>query len=242
MLTYVCCLVFLQSRCTRNDFDKFSRDDGLSCTIEGEREFINHLASIFTCTVHGRHPWRLFWTSILLHCVIDEGRQRVLNIALNHIRIQWIVNTQLRGCADRIDTENRNFRCCVRDDWFELVVHNLPNVELITAAQNRFGDTGCILKFNETIIKVLLSGFAAISHDRVVWEISNLISWNLTANFLCYKEDVLCKDTLKNRPCLVTDAHNLRVGCWVLQFILRDKIQKRLTIKLVQHSGSSITM
>lgn len=72
----------LQCRSTGNDFNKFSRNDSLSSTIERECQFINHFTGVLTCVVHGSHPRRLLGACIFLHGVVKLGCQRVLHVAL----------------------------------------------------------------------------------------------------------------------------------------------------------------
>jgi len=67
------CLHFLQGRCTRDNFNELSSDDGLSASVVKESQFVNHLASILAGAVHGLHPRGLLGAGALFQAVVDQG-------------------------------------------------------------------------------------------------------------------------------------------------------------------------
>lgn len=78
----------LQCRCSGNDFNQFTGDHGLSGTVEGQTELVNHLASVLAGVLHGRHPGRLFAAGTLFESVVDQSRQGELDVALQYFVIQ----------------------------------------------------------------------------------------------------------------------------------------------------------
>lgn len=65
-------MVCLEGRSTGDDFDQLPGDDGLTGTVECQRQLADHLLGVLAGVVHGRHTGRLFATGALLHRVEEE--------------------------------------------------------------------------------------------------------------------------------------------------------------------------
>ena len=46
---------FLKSSSAGNNFDKFSSNDGLASSVEGDSQFVDHFLRVFAGVVHSRH-------------------------------------------------------------------------------------------------------------------------------------------------------------------------------------------
>ena len=77
----------LQSGRTGDDLDKFAGDHRLTSSVEGQREFADHLAGVLTGVLHGGHSSRLFRARVLFHCVEQQTGQRVLLVGLQRARV-----------------------------------------------------------------------------------------------------------------------------------------------------------
>lgn len=90
-------VVLVQGGGTRDDFNKFSGDDGLAGSVEGQGQFVNHLSGVLRSVVHSRHTGRLFGASAFLQGVEQHGGQRELHVRLDHVGVQRVVGRQLGG-------------------------------------------------------------------------------------------------------------------------------------------------
>ncbi len=57
----------LQSSGTRDNFNKLSSNDGLSGSVKGDGEFVNHFTGVLAGVVHGSHSGALLAASSLLN-------------------------------------------------------------------------------------------------------------------------------------------------------------------------------
>ena len=57
----------LQSGGTRDNLNKLSSNDGLSSSVEGDGEFVNHFTGVLAGVVHGSHSGALLAASPLLN-------------------------------------------------------------------------------------------------------------------------------------------------------------------------------
>lgn len=90
-------LKYLKSRSSGNDFNQFTGDDGLSGTIECQAELVYHFAGVLAGVFHGSHTGGLFAARALFQRVVDERRQRKLDVALEDIAVQRVVYAQFGG-------------------------------------------------------------------------------------------------------------------------------------------------
>lgn len=84
----------LQSGSSRNNFNQFASNDGLSGSVECKGQFVDHFGCVFAGVVHGRHTGRLFTASTFLKSVVDQSRQRKLQIALYYVAVQGVIDCQ----------------------------------------------------------------------------------------------------------------------------------------------------
>lgn len=87
----------VQSGSSGDNFNELASDDGLSGSVEGQRQLVNHLAGVLAGIVHGAHARRLLGAGALLHREEDQRGQRELQIVLNDVRVERIVGDELIG-------------------------------------------------------------------------------------------------------------------------------------------------
>merc|ERR1719411_2270616 len=75
----------------RDNLDKLSGNDGLSGSVEGNPQLVNHLGSILGGVVHGSHPRALFRGGTLFQSIENQTGQAELHVRLHNIGIQRIV-------------------------------------------------------------------------------------------------------------------------------------------------------
>lgn len=81
------CFLF-QGSGTRDNFNKFPGDHGLTGPVECESEFVNHLSSVLGGVVHSRHTRRLFGAGTFLQGVEEHGGEGELHVGLDHVSVQ----------------------------------------------------------------------------------------------------------------------------------------------------------
>lgn len=133
-----------QSGGTRNNFNQLSGDDSLTCSVECQRQLVNHLASVLGSVVHGSHSWRLLRARAFFHRVEKHWSHWELQVALDDIGIQWVVDWQLSCCFDWLQAEDGQVCDLVWHDRLEFVVDDLAIGEIVAAVDDFVGQLGGI--------------------------------------------------------------------------------------------------
>lgn len=93
-------VALVQSGGTRDNFNKFSGDDGLAGPVEGQGQLVNHLSGVLGSVVHGRHAGGLLGAGAFLQGVEQHGGERELHVRLDHVGVQRVVGRQFGGALE----------------------------------------------------------------------------------------------------------------------------------------------
>jgi hypothetical protein len=132
----------VQSSGTRDDFDQLSGDDGLTGSVECQRELVNHLAGVLRRVVHGSHSRGLFRAGALLHGVEEHGSQGEFHVALDDVGVQGIVDGELGSALDGLQAVEWQLSDAVRHDRLELVVDDLAVGVFVLQVHDFVGQLG----------------------------------------------------------------------------------------------------
>ena len=135
---------FLKSSSAGNNFDKFSSNDGLASSVEGDSQFVDHFLRVFAGVVHSRHSGWLLRAGSLLQAVVDHRSQRILQVRLKHIGIDRIVHGELGRLAHGSVWKERNGCRRVRDDGLESIEIKISRVVFKSGVEDRVGNLGGI--------------------------------------------------------------------------------------------------
>merc|ERR1719466_488891 len=119
---------YLKSSSARHDFSELSSNNGLTGSVEGQRQFVNHLPGVLARGVHGSHTRTLLTASTLLHTVVDESGEG-----------------EFVGLGDGLRGEHGQAGGLVRDHRLESVVENFAGTKLVARVDDGRGDGSSIL-------------------------------------------------------------------------------------------------
>jgi len=136
----------LDSGGSRNNFDKFFRDDGLSGSVVRDLELVNHLARVLGSVIHGGHPGALFAAGVFLHGEVDDGGELEFGAGLKDVGVDGIVNVDALGRGEVSVAEKRLLGQAVRHHGLKLVIKQDSLIELESALEDHVGDGGSVVE------------------------------------------------------------------------------------------------
>lgn len=200
----------LQCSSTRDNFDKFACDDSLSSTIECQCEFVNHLAGILRCIVHGRHTRRLLRAGALLHRVVDQWCQRIFQIVLQHFGVQRIVGNQFVGSFNGFGAENWHGRALVWHNRLEFVVDNGAVSVIVTGFQDFVGYARSVQEtwWQTTDLQFGGKKNYGLRGVFVVVVVAVQPVWNIETHFVGTDDETVTMGALQDSTAFVADAYH----------------------------------